>query len=125
MVVDTTVLVDFFRDCEKAREYFLGESERLEISRATVLELIAGLESKQKISRLKKQIEELSMGVVEIDEGISRRGGDLFEEHYHSHGLSGFDALVAATALAYGGKLVTHNAKHFKFIKGLDLIVPY
>ena len=31
------------------------------------------------------------------------------------------DAFIAATALAYGATLVTHNTKHFRHVPGLKL----
>lgn len=35
------------------------------------------------------------------------------------------DAVIAATALQNGLVLVSHNAKDFKYIQGLEVIDPY
>lgn len=125
MLIDSTVFIQFFRNDVRARKYLMELSGEIKTSRIVVMEIVAGLKSKDKILKMWKQIDSLGVDVVEIDEEISRQAGDLFEKYYPTEGLGLMDAFIAATALKFGEKLVTHNIKHFKFIKGLDLIVPY
>lgn len=125
MVIDTTVFVDFFRGDRKAEEFLINTNEPFIISRVVLMELIRGLKSKKDIKILLRQLTFLTIEVKELDEAISQTAGTLFETYYHSHGLGIMDALVAATAIVEKHNLITHNLKHFNFIKGLKLTRPY
>lgn len=124
MIIDTTVFVDLFRNRTSAQEYLLS-LDNINISRAVQMELIQGLKNKRDIAILEKQLRALGVEIVEIDKEISEKAGELFALYHHAHGLSVMDALVAATALVRGESLASHNTKHFRFIKDLELIVPY
>lgn len=125
MVIDTTVFVDFFREKKVASKFLLSTKEPLIISRVVLMELVRGLKSKREIKIMVKQLRALEVEILEINEKISMAAGELFERYYHSHGLGIMDALVAASAIASKEKLVSHNIKHFTFIKELNLIKPY
>lgn len=125
MVIDTTVFVDFFRGEKKAEGFLLNTNEPLIISRAVLMELIRGLKSKKDIKILLKQLSSLAIELKELDEAISQTAGSLYQTYYHSNGLGIMDALVAATAIVGKNNLITHNLKHFNFIKDLKLIRPY
>lgn len=125
MVIDTTVFVDFFRGDKKAEEFLFNTNESLIISRVVLLELIRGLKSKKDIKILLKQLASLAIEVKELDEEISQTAGSLFETYYHSYGLGIMDALVAATAIVLKNNLITHNLRHFNFIKNLKISKPY
>ena len=125
MVVDSDVLIDFFRDFAKAREFLLNVQENLKISRVTVMEIVIGVKTKQAAQKAMKQLNSLGIEVVEINGKVSMFAGDVFIQLWHKHGMGILDSLVAATAMTLGEKLATRNQKHFKAIKGLDLIVPY
>lgn len=125
MVIDTTVFVDFFRGEKKAEEYLLNTNEPFIISRVVLMELIRGLKSKKDIKILFGQLASLTIDIKEVDEEISQTAGTLFETYYHSHGLGIMDALVAATAIVQKNNLITHNLRHFSFIRDLKLIKPY
>jgi len=47
----------------------------------------------------------------------------LVEDHALSNSLFLADALIAATALEHGLPLLTGNAKHFRVVPGLQLVV--
>jgi predicted nucleic acid-binding protein len=47
----------------------------------------------------------------------------LVELHALSHSLYMADALIAATALAHSLPILTGNAKHFKVVAGLQVVV--
>lgn len=125
MVIDTTVFVDLFREDVNASKFLLNSRESLIISRVVLMELVRGLKSKREIKIMVKQLKALGVEILEINEKISIIAGELFEKHYHSHGLGIMDALVAASAIASKDTLVTHNIKHFTFIKELNLVKPY
>lgn len=124
MIVDTTVFIDFFRNQASARDYLFSR-ERIKISRAVQMELVQGLKNKHALVALKKQLQALEVEIIELDKEISQKAGELFADYHHVHGFGVMDAFVAATALVKGESLVTHNTKHFRFIKSLDLILPY
>lgn len=52
-----------------------------------------------------------------IDGEIGKKAGELIRKKQ----ASGFDALIAATAMVYNAELATLDTKHFKNIKGLKL----
>jgi len=125
MVVDTTVFVDLFRKDVKASKFLLNTKESLILSRVVLMELLRGLKSKREIKIMAKQLKALGIEVLEINENISMIAGDLFEKYYHSYGLGIMDALVAASAIVTKDTLISHNIKHFTFIKELKLVKPY
>lgn len=125
MVIDTTVFVDLLRGEAKASKFLLEIKESLIINRVVFMELVRGLKSKRDIKIIVKQLKALGVEILEINEKISRIAGELFEKYYHSHGLGIMDALVAASAMTSKDTLVSHNIKHFNFIKELSLIKPY
>lgn len=125
MVLDTTVFVDFFRGNNKAERFLSGTNEPFVISRVVLMELIRGLRTKREVKILLRQLASLTVNIEEVNDNISQTAGSLFESYYHSHGLGIMDALVAATAIVAKNTLVTHNIKHFNFIKDLKLLKPY
>jgi predicted nucleic acid-binding protein len=46
------------------------------------------------------------------------------DTYYLSHGMLIADALIAATAVTHGYRLLTRNRKHFEFLSGLELASP-
>jgi predicted nucleic acid-binding protein len=48
-----------------------------------------------------------------VDEEIVDAAGRIFRQWAPSHGIGPNDALLAATVMATGGKVVTLNTKHF------------
>ena len=125
MVIDSTVFVGYFRNNQKAINYLVNLREEIVTSRVVVMEIVAGLRSKSKITIMTGQLENLNVRILEIDEAISKLAGEIFEKYHATDGIGTMDAFVAATAMKYGNKLVTHNLKHFKMIKGLKLVAPY
>ncbi len=125
MIVDTTVWVHFFRREEKSKEFLLSLREEIAVSRITIMELVYGRRSKKDIGNMRRQFKNLDVRVEEINEGISTMAGEIFEKYCPTKGIGLLDAFVAATAIVHGKKLATHNTKHFRFIKGLELVVLY
>jgi len=125
MIIDTTVWIHLFRKEEKAREFLLGLKDDIAVSRITVMEIIYGRSSKKDITTMWKQFEGLGVRVEEIDEDISARAGRIFETYFPTRGIGLLDTFVAATAIERDMPVVTHNKRHFDFIEGLELIVPY
>lgn len=126
MVVDTGVFVDLLRGQAKAGEYIARLEETVKVSRLTVMELIRGVSSKLELKKLTRQMEALQpIDVVEVNEEISMKAGEIFAGHWLPDSLGIIDSFIGATAMELGEVLVTKNKKHFKNVTGLDLIVPY
>ena len=50
---------------------------------------------------------------VPVDRAVVDTAGKLYRRWKPSHGLDPNDAILAATAMRTGGKIVTFNAKHY------------
>ena len=124
MIIDTTILVDLFRNNPEAKRFLL-EEQNLGISRISMMELVYGSPSKNKLLLIQKQISALNIEIVEISETISLLGGKIFDSYFHTTGIGILDAFIAATAISSGNSLATHNLKHFQKIKDLKVVKPY
>lgn len=125
MHLDSTVLIDILRGSDVALKYLTAVGQQISMSRIVVMEIIAGCKNKREVKHSLGFLSELDIKIIEIDEDISELAGKIFEKFFLKHGLGITDAFIAATALVENTKLTTHNTKHFKFIKDLDLIIPY
>ena len=125
MQIDSTVLIDILRGHEAASKYLSEVRQKIFISRIVIMEIIAGCKNKQETKDSLRLIRGLNIEIIEVDEDISALAGNIFEEFFLRFGLGITDAFIAATALVENTKLVTHNLKHYKFIKDLELIIPY
>jgi predicted nucleic acid-binding protein len=120
MQFDTDVLIHLERGVRAAGLAFDAAAER-RISAQTWMEILAGAKDREHLARIRSMPRHLGLEIVPIDQAISHRAALLIEEHGLSHGMQPGDALVAATALAFGETLCTGNVKHFKPIRGLHL----
>ena len=107
MVVDSDVLIDFFRDVEKAKLFLLESSERLLVSRLSVMEVILGVKSKRAGIKALKQLENLGIEIVEVDGRVSEEAGKIFWDNSHKWGIGIIDSFVAETTMNLGAKLAT------------------
>lgn len=117
-LADTTVLVDHLRGNKKAAAFL--EEFSPSISTVTIAELIQGSENKQDQTLAVKICTTLPK--LTIDKKISDSAIELMKQFCLSHGLRFLDALIAATAIENKLVLITGNVKHFRFIKGLEVI---
>lgn len=125
MLIDSTVVIDLLRNYDRASGYIRSLDQPAVISRIILMEIIAGCRTKLELKKCMRLIKSIEVEIIEVNQQISIMAGVLFEKYFHSHGLGITDALIAATALIRSVPLATHNLKHFKFIKGLDLQKPY
>lgn len=117
-LADTTIIIDHLRG-DKRATIFLEEFNP-QISIVTIAELIQGAQDKREQSLAVKICASFSR--LNINGKISVLAIDLMRKFYLSNGLKFLDALIAATALENKLALVTGNFKHFRFIKGLEVI---
>ena len=117
-LADTTVVVDMLRGDVLAKRFL---EKKPEISLVTVAELIQGSRDKENLKIVDKTCRLLPL--VSVDAKVSARAIELLHQYNLSHGLLFLDALVAASALVRNRILVTANAKDFKSIEGLKVVL--
>jgi predicted nucleic acid-binding protein len=118
MLVDTDVLIWYLRGNTRAGET-LHRLARFDISVVTYMELVQGMRDKEELRILRSTMAEWSTGILMIDAEISMRAMFYVEQHFHSHALRLADALIAATAVVHGDRLLTGDTKHYKVIGDL------
>ena len=122
MILDTDILIWFFRGNQKAGDFISGIpfSER-RMSSLCVMELVQGCRDRQELRMVKAFLRQNIALTIHPDERISERAILLLERHAATDGLRTVDALMAATALHEDDTFATSNHKHFKKIAGLDV----
>ncbi len=120
MLLDTDVLVWFFRGRESAR-VAVDECSTVRLSAVSYMELVQGARDKSELLELRRAISDNGWRVIPISEGISHRAVLYVERHALAHGLRLADALIAATAVEAGGALFTANVRHYRFLSELEV----
>ncbi len=123
MIVDTDILIWYFRGNDTARRFLarLPFPERA-VSALTVMELVQGCRDQREARDVSAFVSENLAAVIHPDESISRRAIRLLELHAFRAGLRVVDALIAATALEARVALATANVRHYRAIAGLSLV---
>ena len=121
MLVDTDILIDCLRGKIEA-EKLLNAMAPFEISVVTFMELLQGVRDKAEMRVLRASMNHWQARIVYADEPICVRALMLMESLQLSHAIGLQDALIAATALARGGELLTGNEKHYRAVEGLEII---
>ena len=120
MIIDTDVLVWYMKGNEKAYEV-IDSSNTLFISVVTYMELVQGMRNKTELVNLRKALLGWNAHILYISEEISAKAMFYVEQHYLSHSIQLADALIGATAIAYGYPLLTANDKHYKVLKDVQI----
>ena len=118
VLLDTDVLVDFFRGYGKAVDFVNANSYRIILSSIVVAELYAGVKGDAEQATLDSFIS--LFRIIPVDAEIARAGGLYRRDYGKSHGVGLADAILAATAEAENAKLKTLNVKHYPMIEGLS-----
>jgi len=119
ILLDTDVLVDFFRGHSKAVAFVNAHSARIILSSIVVAELYAGVKGDAEQAALENFIS--LFRVVPVSAVIAKAGGLYKRDYSKSHGGGLADAIMAATAEAEHAELKTLNTKHYPMLKGLRL----
>ena len=120
MIIDTDVLIWYMKGNEKAYEV-IERSNTLFISVVTYMELVQGMRNKTELINLRKALLGWNAQILYITEEISAKAMFYVEQHYLSHSIQLADALIGATAMAYGFPLLTANDKHYKVLKDVQI----
>ena len=120
MIIDTDVLIWYMRGNEKAYKA-IEKTNNFFISVVTYMELVQGMRNKKELNSLRKAIRAWNAKVLYISEDISSKAMFYVEQHFLSHSLQITDALIGATAVAYGLPILTGNDKHYKIVKDIQI----
>jgi predicted nucleic acid-binding protein len=120
VIFDTDILIWVFRHDPQAARFVAAESDRA-ASIVTLMELLAGAESKVDVKTTRQFLVDFEIRLIPITTPISYAATNLIEDHRLADGLSITDALIAATARETGETLATANVRHFRNIPNLTL----
>ncbi len=117
ILLDTDVLVDFFRGHSKAVAFINAHSDRIILPTIIVAELYAGVKGEKERAALDRFV--ALFRVVPVSAEIAKTGGLYKRDYGRSHGVGLADTIIAATAEAENAELKTLNIKHYPMLKGL------
>jgi predicted nucleic acid-binding protein len=122
VLFDTDVLIYAQRGSRRAALAIDNAARRL-LSVQSLMELVQGARDKDDLRIIKRFLAELGFTVLPLTENIGHRSLVYVEEYGLSAGLRAGDATIAATAVENALPLMSANAKHFRPINELDLVV--
>jgi tRNA(fMet)-specific endonuclease VapC len=125
-VLDTNTVLDYFRGRGRVAERLLAiPPSEVALSAISAYEVWVGVLGSQNAKRRREQFEAF-LSVVDIlpfeaEAGI-RAAGLRHSLERGGEAIGPLDTLIAATALAYGGVLVTRNLREFSRVPGLTTV---
>jgi predicted nucleic acid-binding protein len=125
IVVDTDVIIDFFRDISPAADVFakLISSEKAAMTAISVFELYAGIEGAKRLRQIEILVQEIAVFPLNVIEAAM--GGRIYTQLKSRGKLIGtHDILIAAICIANDLPLYTKNIAHFSEIKDIWLLSP-
>jgi len=120
MIIDTDVLIWYMKGNEKAYKA-IEMANNFFISVVTYMELVRGMRNKKELNSLRRSIHSWDAKVLYISEEVSSKAMFYVEQHFLSHSLLLADALIGATAVAYGLPILTGNDKHYRTVKDIQI----
>ena len=120
MIIDTDVLIWYMKGNERAYEV-IENSTPFFISVVTYMELVQGMRNRVELNNLRKALHGWNAQILYISEEVSSKAMFYVEQHFLSHSVQLADALIGATAIAYGFPILTANEKHYKVMKGIQV----
>ncbi len=79
------------------------------------------MRNKKELNNFRKALHIWNAQILYISEEISAKAMFYVEQHFLSHSMRLADALIGATAIAYGNPVLTGNNKHYKLLKDLEV----
>ena len=120
MLIDTDVLVWFFRGNRKAAKT-IDRQEYRYVSVVTYMELLQGARDKTEAQNIRAFFSKMHFQMTPLTENIGHRAAIYMEEYGLKTALCMGDALIAATSVENDLLLLTGNQKHFKIISELKI----
>ena len=125
IVVDTDVIIDFFRDISPAAGVFseLISLKKAALTAISVFELYAGIEGAKRLRQIENLVQELI--ILPLNTLEAAIAGRIYTQLKSRGKLVGtHDILIAAICLANDLPLYTKNIAHFSEIKDIRLLSP-
>ena len=122
IMIDSDVLIWYMRGNPKAYNA-IERQNGFFISVVTYMELVQGMQNKRELTLLRKTMRNWNAKILYINEDISTKAMFFVEQHFLSHSIVLADALIGATAISNGLKLLTSNIKHYKILKNIEIEV--
>jgi tRNA(fMet)-specific endonuclease VapC len=122
ILVDTSVLIDFFRkkNRKKSLLYRLQQRYKISVSSITEFEFLAGIKE-ERVRSLKYFFENLH--ILPFDSNAAMIASTIYKDLKGKNQIIEFrDILIGATAMANKLPLSTLNIDHFSRIENLTLI---
>ena len=124
-MVDTDVIIDFFRDKPPAANVFaeLISLEKAAMTAISVFELYAGIEGAKRLRQIETLVQELT--ILPLNTLEAAMAGRIYTQLKSRGKLVGtHDILIAAICVANDLPLYTKNIAHFSLIKDIRLLSP-
>ena len=122
-VVDTNLLIEYFRTKDKSATRFarlIRDGCQMVLSVVVLFEILAGADAVQR-----DFWKNFLRGAVRLpfDERVAEITADIFRTLRQKNiRLESCDVFIAATAIAHGLPVATLNHKHFEQIEGVELL---
>jgi predicted nucleic acid-binding protein len=123
IVVDTDVIIDFFRNTSPAADVFseLIPLEKAAMTAISVFELYAGVEGAKRLKQIETLVQEIT--VLPLNTVEAAIAGRIYTQLKSRGKLVGaHDILIAAICVANDLPLYTKNVAHFSEIKDIRLL---
>jgi hypothetical protein len=120
VMIDSDVLIWYMRGNQKAYKV-IEEQNGFFISVVSYIELVQGMQNKRELTLLRKTLRNWNAKILYLNEDISAKAMFFIEQHFLSNSIVLADALIGATAISNGLKLLTSNIKHYKILKNIEL----
>ena len=120
MIIDTDVIIWYMKGNQKAYEA-IEKSKNFFISVVTYMELVQGMRNRRELNNLRRALHVWNSNILYISEEISVKAMFFVEQNFLSHFIQLADALIGATAIAYGLPILTGNDKHYKILKDIQI----
>ena len=124
ILLDSDIVIAHLKGHPAVTQRILRQLSEIAIPAVVLAELDFGAKAsarqEENLTRLYEFVR--AIGVIPFDRGCAAEYGTLKAELRRIGRPTGaIDALIAATALAKGAVLVTHNQEHYRHIPGLRL----
>lgn len=125
-LIDTNILSLFFKGHPQVVgnfETYLEEYETINLSIITYYEIVSGLKHRDAHKQLDLFLSFVAQNtVLPLTQGVADIAANIYADVRKSgQPIDDIDLLIAATAVANGLILVTHNRKHFQRIVQLEV----
>lgn len=122
-IVDTTVILHYFRNYSGARAWVDAQPVRLSIVSTTWMEVMEGASSKANQARCKNVLEKFD--VLYLTTADQQWAMQQLERFQFSHHIGKDDCLIASVAYRLQLPLYTHNLKDTTPLIGNLAVKPY